>query len=182
MRASAAMGIAALLLVACNMSPRHADNLAAEDEKEGWKEIAVKYPPVPRDENLVQFDVGAASPHRFYIDRPSLAIGSDGVVRYTLLTRTAGGARNVTYEGLRCQGRRHKYYAVGEADGTWTPARNPQWNRIEYQDLDRQRRALLDTYFCLGGAPRRSTQEVLQRLRYGPPESELFGPPDRPFQ
>jgi len=182
MRASAAVVLAAFALFACQQSPpRFVDTLDAEDEKTGWKEIPVQFPPYPRDENLVQFDVGD-SPHRFYIDRSSLAIGSDGVVRYTLLTRTAGGARNVTYEGMRCQGRRHKYYAVGETGGAWTPARNPQWRRIEYQDPDRQRRALLDTYFCLGGVARRSTQEVLQRLRYGPPEAELFGPPDKPFQ
>ena len=33
---------------------------------------------------------------------------TDGVVRYTLVTRTAGGATNVTYEGIRCEGRGHR--------------------------------------------------------------------------
>jgi len=180
MRVSAAIGAAALALMACQ-SPRYVDNLQAEDEKEGWKEIAVKFPPYPRNENLVQFDVGDASPHRFYIDSPSLAVGSDGVVRYTLVTRTAGGATNITFEGIRCQGRRHKYYAVGEAGGTWAAARNPQWRRIEVQDPDRQRRALIDTYFCQGRFPR-TTQDTLQRLKYGPPESGRYSVPDMPFQ
>jgi hypothetical protein len=139
------------------------------------------YPPYPRNENLVQFDVGDASPHRFYIDRPSLAVGSDGVVRYILVTRTAGGATSISFEGIRCEGRRQKYYAIGEASGAWTPVRNPQWRRISYQDPDRRHRALVDTYLCEGRLSRKSP-DILRRLRYGPPGSETFGLPDRPFQ
>jgi hypothetical protein len=182
MRARAAIGIAALMLLACQQSPRHTDNLETEDQQDGWKEIPVKFPSYPRSENLVQFDVGDASPHRFYIDSPSLAIGTDGVVRYTLVTRTAGGATNISFEGIRCEGRRHKYYAVGETGGAWTPARNPQWRRIEMQDPDRQRRALLDTYLCQGRLPRKPVQETLRVLRYGPGAQYYFGAPDRPFQ
>jgi hypothetical protein len=181
MRASAAASIAALALLACTQSPYHTDDLQVRDDKDGWKELAVKYPPYPRDANLLRFDVGDASPHRFYIDSPSLAIGTDGVVRYTLMTRTAGGATNITYEGIRCEGRRHKYYAVGEAGGTWSAARNPQWRRIGLQDPDRQRLALVDTYLCQGSSPR-GAQNALERLRYGPPQAEVFGAPDRPFQ
>jgi hypothetical protein len=181
MRVSAAIAIAAVVLGACQSGPTRVVDFAAEDEKEHWKEIPAKLPPYPRNENLVQFDVGEATPHRFYIDRPSLSVGEDGVVRYTLLVRTAGGATNVTFEGIRCDGRRQKYYAVGESGATWTPARNPHWRRIQYQDPDRRHRALVDTYLCEGRLPRKSA-DILQRLRYGPPESETFGPPDRPFQ
>jgi CNP1-like family protein len=180
MRVSAALAVAALVLGGCG-GPTRVVDFAAEDEKEHWKEIPVKLPSYPRNENLVQFDVGEATPHRFYIDRPSLSVGEDGVVRYALLVRTAGGATNVTFEGIRCDGRRQKYYAVGEAGGTWTPARNPHWRRIQVQDPDRRHRALVDTYLCEGRLPRKSA-DILQRLRYGPPESETFGPPDRPFQ
>lgn len=182
MRVRAAIGIAALALLACQQSPRYTDDLKAEDEKDGWKEVAAKFPPYPRSENLVRFDVGDASPHRFYIDPPSLAIGADGVVRYTLVTRTAGGATNISFEGIRCEGRRHKYYAIGEASGAWTPARNPQWRRIAMQDPDRPRLALVDTYLCQGKLPRKPVQETLRLLRYGPGEQYYFGAPDRPFQ
>jgi CNP1-like family len=164
MRVSAAIGAAALALLACQ-SPQHVEDLQAGDETEGWKEIAVKFPPYPRSENFIQFDVEGASPHRFYIDSPSLAVGSDGVVRYTLVTRTAGGATNITFEGIRCQGRRHKYYAVGEAGGTWAAARNPHWRRIEYQDADRQRLALVDTFLCEGRFPRGSQKAILDALK-----------------
>jgi hypothetical protein len=182
MRVSAALGVAALALLACQQTPHYTDNLQAEDEADGWKEVAAKFPPYPRNENLLRFDVDDASPHRFYIDSPSLAIGTDGVVRYTLVTRTAGGATNISFEGIRCEGRRHKYYATGEASGAWTPARNPQWRRIAMQDPDRQRLALVDTYLCVGRQPRKPVQETLRLLRYGPGAQYYFGAPDRPFQ
>ena len=174
--------VAAVLIsvLACSQSPQRPDADSEEDKKE-WKEAEVKFPPYPRNENLVQFEVGGNSPHRFYIDPPSLAIGPDGVVRYSLVTRTAGGATNITFEGIRCEGRRQKYYAVGEASGGWTPARDPHWRRIQHQEPDRRHRALVDTYFCVGITPRKSA-DILQRLRYGPLESETFDPPDRPFQ
>ena len=168
MRASAAAAAAALALLACQQIPRYSPD-EPEEVKRPWQEAAIdKYPTYPRNEALVRFDVGDASPHRFFIDPPSLAIGADGVVRYTLVTRTAGGATNVTYEGIRCEGRRHRYYAVGRDGGTWTPARNAEWRRIELQDVDRQRLALVDDFLCAGPVPRKTEKDILNRLRRGP--------------
>jgi hypothetical protein len=172
MRARPLVVVAVLALLACAEGPRRAADADAEADND-WKEIAVKLPPYPKSEHLVRFDVGDASPHRFYVDAASLSIGGDGVVRYTLLVRTAAGATNVTFEGIRCEVRGQKYYAVGNADGTWTPARNPRWRRIELQDPDRRHLALVDTFLCLGRVPRKSEQEVLQRLRQGPPEYQF---------
>ncbi len=166
MRVSAALAAAAALL-ACSQSPTRAPDANAEADKD-WREIEARIPAFPRSENLVGFDVGQASPHRFYIDAPSLSIGKDGVVRYTLVVRTAGGATNVSFEGIRCEVRRQKYYAMGNADGTWTPARNPHWRRIEYQDPDRRHLALVDDFLCADRAPLRTAQDVLQRLKRGP--------------
>lgn len=166
-RTSPLVAAVMISLLACSQSPQRPDADSDEEKKE-WKEAEVKFPPYPRNENLLQFDVGGASPHRFYIDPPSLAIGPDGVVRYTLVTRTAGGATNITFEGIRCDGRRHKYYAVGETGGAWAAARNPHWRRIERQDLDQQRLALVDTYLCEGKAPRGSREAMLDRLKRRP--------------
>lgn len=173
MRVSAALVVGAVVLGACG-GPTRVVDFAAEDEKEHWKEIPVKLPPYPRDENLVQFAVGGGVPHRFYIDAPSLSVGEDGVVRYTLVTRTAGGATNVTFEGTRCDGRRQKYYAVGEAGGVWTPARNPHWRRIQLQDPDRQYRALVDDYLCVAASPRGNRQTILDRLKRGPVDYQYY--------
>jgi hypothetical protein len=113
--------------------------------------------------------VGGASPHRFYVDARSLSVGEDGVVRYTLVIKAAGGATNVTFEGIRCELRQQKYYAVGRADGSWVRARNPQWRRIEGQDVNRHHSVLYAEFFCSGKQPHTSVREVLQLLRNSPP-------------
>ena len=144
-----------------------------DENKVEWKEIEAKIPPYPKDGNLVQFDAGPASPHRFYIDTQSLSIGDDGVVRYVLVVKAAGGAVNVTYEGIRCDSREQKYYAVGHAGGGWTRARNPQWRRIEYQDVNRHHGVLFTDFLCSGSSSERSpvasVKLIVERLKYGQP-------------
>jgi hypothetical protein len=138
-----------------------------DEGKKPWKEIEAMIPSYPRTENLLPFEAGGASPHRFFIDARSLSIGEDGVVRYTLVVRTAGGATNVSFEGIRCEMRQQKYYALGRSDGSWARARDPQWRRIEYQEVNRQHGVLYEDYLCPDKRPVRSVKDALQALRYG---------------
>lgn len=140
-----------------------------DEDRKPWKEIEARIPSSPRTGDLVPFEAGAASAHRFYVDARSLSVGDDGVVRYTLVIKAAGGATNVTYEGIRCELRQQKYYAVGRADGNWVRARNPQWRRIEHQDVNRHHSVLYADFLCPGKQPVKSVREVLQLLSYGPP-------------
>ena len=140
-----------------------------DEDRRPWKEIEARIPSAPRTGDLVPFEAGAASPHRFYVDPRSLSVGDDGVVRYTLVIKAAGGATNVTYEGIRCELRQQKYYAVGRADGNWVRARNPQWRRIESQDVNRHHGVLYTEFFCSGKQPHESVREVLRLLRNSPP-------------
>jgi len=138
-----------------------------DDAKKPWKEVESRLPPYPRTEDLVLFEGGGASQHRFYIDAKSLSKGEDGVVRYTLLVRTAGGATNVTFEGMRCETREQKYYALGRANGNWVRARISQWRRLEPQSINRHHDVLYADVFCIGKMPVATTREVLQRLKFG---------------
>lgn len=140
-----------------------------DEDRKPWKEIEARIPSSPRTGDLVPFEAGAASPHRFYVDARSLSVGDDGVVRYTLVIKAAGGATNVTYEGIRCELRQQKYYAVGRADGNWVRARNPQWRRIEHQDVNRHHSVLYADFLCPGKQPVKSVRDVLQLLSYSPP-------------
>jgi hypothetical protein len=140
-----------------------------DDEKKPWKEIEAKMPAFPVTKDLLPFDVGPASPHRFFIDARSLSIGEDGVVRYTLVVRAGGGATNTTFEGMRCELREQKYYAVGQPDGNWTRARNAKWRRIEQRDLNNHHIVLHAEFLCPGKMTPGSVREVLQALKYGPP-------------
>lgn len=138
-----------------------------DDGEKAWKEIEAKLPPYPKAENLIPFEAGAASAHKFFIDAPSISIGEDGVVRYTLFIKSAGGAANVSFEGMRCETREQKYYAIGRSDGTWSRARGPQWRRIESKEINRHHGVLYVDFFCSGKTPVKSPQDAINALKYG---------------
>ncbi|MBI4190264.1 MAG: CNP1-like family protein [Betaproteobacteria bacterium] len=148
---------------------------AAQREEEeaapkGWVEIKVKLPPFPKPENLIAFDVSAASSNRFFVDAESISVGSDGVVRYTLVIKGSGGGENISYEGMRCETREQKYYAFGRRDGSWSNARSGEWRRIEHQDINRQHGVLYVDYFCPDRRrPVKSPRDAINRFKYGVP-------------
>jgi hypothetical protein len=120
-----------------------------DEEKKPWSEIEAQLPAYPRTENLLRFEGGAPSANRFYIDAPSLSVGEDGVVRYTLMIRAAGGATNVSFEGIRCATGEHKLYAVGRSGGKWMRARDPAWRPIAYRELNRPHWTLFKEFYCV---------------------------------
>ena len=163
------------LLAGCLLLPAVAGaqprpDLEEEEGSKRWVELEVKLPPFPKTENLIPFDVSAASSNRFYIDPQSIAVGSDGVVRYTLVIKGSGGGENISYEGIRCEMKQQKYYAFGRRDGTWSNARSSEWRRIEYHDINRQHSVLYEDYLCLDHSrPVKSPADAIRRLKYGMP-------------
>lgn len=139
-----------------------------DQEKKSWAEIQARIPAYPKQDSLVEFEAGAASSNHFFIDANSISVGGDGVVRYTLVIRTAGGATNVTFEGIRCATREQKYYAIGRNDGTWARTRNPQWRRIEYKEIDRHHGVLAADVLCHGKFTVKDAKEALELLKQGP--------------
>ncbi|WP_226405667.1 CNP1-like family protein [Ferribacterium limneticum] len=117
-------------------------------ESKQWQEIEIQLPAAPKQETLLPFYVSAATENRFFIDGATLTVGSDGVVRYVLLVLTPQGARNVTYEGMRCETRERRIYASGRLDGSWSKARKNEWVRIQDAYANRQHAALFLEYFC----------------------------------
>jgi hypothetical protein len=136
-------------------------------ESQPWRELELQLPPAPVAAQLQPFYVSATTEHRFSIDPAGLSVGSDGVVRYVLVIETAGGARNVTYEGMRCETRERRVYASGRRDGSWSKARNSAWVRIQDVAANRHHAALYLEYFCVGGVPVRSSEFALGLLRRG---------------
>jgi hypothetical protein len=141
-----------------------------EIDKKEWVELEVAPPPFSKSGNLIPFEVSGASSNRFYIDPDSLSIGSDGVVRYTLVVKSLTGAENVSYEGIRCETREQKYYAFGRRDGSWSSARSGTWRRIEYKEINRQHGVLYQDFFCPGRKkPAGSPAEIIRNMKYGAP-------------
>lgn len=138
-------------------------------ETKKWSELQAQIPPYPKDGDLLRFDAGSATRHAFFVDPGSISIGEDGVVRYILVVRTAGGASNVTFEGMRCETREQKTYAMGHRDGSWARVRSPQWRYIEYREVNRHHGALYADFFCRGKTPVVSVKEIVTLLKYPPP-------------
>jgi len=139
---------------------------AATFDTAPWREQEVKLPLYPKTEHLIRFDTGPTSELRFFVDRDSLSVGEDGVVRFTLVAKS-DGATNVSYEGIRCSMRERKVYAYGRPDGAWREARDSQWVRIGPPVTDLHRFVLWSDYFCPRRAPIRSANEGLDALKLG---------------
>ena len=51
------------------------------EEGKKWVEQETMLPDYPRAQNLVEFDAGAATSNRYYVDGSTLSVGADGGVR-----------------------------------------------------------------------------------------------------
>ncbi len=135
------------------------------EEDKPWVEVAAQLPPYPKAENLAPFDVSSATRNKFFVDTASISVGSDKVVRYTAVVEAAGGARNVSYEGLRCETGERRLYAYGHPDGTWSRARNAGWAPVELRSLLSYQKTLYEDHFCPGGVNVQSAAEAVRALK-----------------
>ncbi len=136
-------------------------------EEKPWVEVEAQLPPAPKQENLLPFYVSASTDNRFFVDSASVTLGEDGVVRYTLVIKSASGANNVSYEGMRCSSGEFKRYAFGRNDGSWGKARNARWTDIRYKDVNRQHHMLYDDFFCPNGSAVTSREKAIHTLKEG---------------
>lgn len=161
----------ALALAACIITQAASSAEFDNDfEEKPWEEVAVQIPAFPADDNWVEYRIGAVSDKKYFIDAKSLTFGTDGVVRYTLLVLTDQGARNISYEGMRCASGERRLYAFGRSDKSWSKARNNQWVRIT-GGSNNHHVDLFTTLFCRNGAVPFDNDEDLRRaLRSGKPQ------------
>lgn len=138
---------------------------ALDDDSKDWKEVEAQLPRAPQAADLVAFYVSPATDYRFSIDRKSISVGQDHVVRYTLVGISEQGARNVSYEGMRCDTREKKLYALGRPDGTWVKSRNNQWEAISELNANRQHAALAKDLICIDGLTPPDVKPILARLK-----------------
>jgi hypothetical protein len=135
------------------------------DQDKPWVEVAAQLPPTPKAENLIGFNVSSATRNQHFVDKDSISVGADNVVRYTVVIEAAGGARNVSFEGLRCESGERRLYAYGHPDGTWSRARNAGWENIKFRSLLSYQKALFEDHFCPNGIRVRDGKEAVENLR-----------------
>ncbi len=115
-----------------------------------WQEGTAQFPPWPQDTDLVELQIdGSTRRFRYFIDSRNLQVGSDQVVRYTLIAESGSGTRNLSYEGIRCTPKgRYKVFAYG-LDGHFSPSENPDWRLISDDRSEPYRNALWQFHFCI---------------------------------
>jgi len=139
-------------------------------EPEPWMEQEFQLPPFPNDSDLLRIEPMRPDPQFDYlVDRKTLSVGEDGVVRYTLvISAKQGNARNLRVEGIRCGTSEYRTYAYGTEQGTFKPARRSTWARIRTDPSDRIRADLKRYYFCKEGHGRPFPRtKILHYLRVG---------------
>jgi hypothetical protein len=164
---------AAALLAACSSGTGHMksdwerqnEGRLARDEGGSGSPLE-NLPPFPRGENLAEFSGGGAGDFRFFVDRTSLSVSKDRIVRYVLVARSPSGVDNVTYEGINCREAEYRIYAVGRADGTWA-SRPGEWRPIARENVQRWHSALRDEYFCPSGIPIENAADGVRALQRG---------------
>lgn len=140
-------------------------------EEEGpWQEQRDVEPPAfPKPADLREIYVGAVTTNKYLIDASTLAVGTDGVVRYVLVVKTSGGATNTSFEGINCRNRTWKHYATGRSDSTWTQSRAARndWRPIEVKELNPYHTAISQHLFCPRGHAIKTADEGRNALRLG---------------
>lgn len=165
---------AALLSLAATAQAQSRFEEDFDDKDKPWQEVAVQMPPAPQQVDLVPFYVSATATQSFAIDIRSLSLGQDGVIRYTLVATSDAGAKNVSYEGIRCATYERKLYAFGRTDGSWSRSRRDQWERIQSNAANRQHAALAKDFFCVEKTIAGTAEDIVSRIRQGqtlPPQS-----------
>ncbi len=131
-----------------------------------WSELQTDLPAYPEEGRLLEVEVATAYyPYRVFIDPESLSVGADRVVRYAAMITSAAGARNVSFEGLRCSTREYRRYAYG-TNGSWQALGDTPWERIMKSGMGHYRHELYRDYLCGTSSDVLERDEILRRLRY----------------
>ena len=134
-------------------------------EPPAWKEAVPELPAYPQNDRLLEFPVSKPGyDFSVFIDPQSLSVGTDRVVRYTLVIVSSSGARNISYEGLHCGKHEYRRYAYGSS-GAWYPIEASPWQRVTDAGMDHYRYVLYWDYLCSPLRTNLDAEEIIRRIR-----------------
>lgn len=134
-------------------------------EKKVFNENPVVLPTeVPNPKNLVPFFPSPDSTLSFALDRKSLLVGSDDVVRYIVVISGPNGMHQTVFEGVRCDTYEYRSFAFLEDDGTWKLNSLGTWKRIPNQGYNQYQSKLARSGFCIGTDPNSSIEQMFTLL------------------
>jgi len=142
-------------------------------EDRPFKEVQTALPALPQDADLIPFTVNDSSDFRFMVDPKSISVGPDRVVRYTVVITSAGGGRNVSYEGMRCDAFERRIYATLPKGATaWVPNLGEDrdlWIRMQTRARNAYAATLATDYFCEGRTVAGKPEQLIRDLKtYAP--------------
>ncbi len=137
----------------------------APKEEVAPAQLKIDLPQFPRPENLIPFDSGRMRQFQFFIDGQSLAVDANGLIRYTVVIKSAT-ATNVSYELMSCRTRQRLTYAYGGLDGKWNVSKRDSWVDIGTQASGGYRFVLYQNYFCPAGNSIKTAAEGLYALKH----------------
>ena len=129
-----------------------------------WREVEAPPPPAPKLEGLIPLEIPGTT-LRFGVVPTSVAIGSDGIVRYVVVASSATGAVNAMYEGIRCNSGEYKVYARHNPDSGWTPVKDSAWRSLHEQPMSRHSLLIARTGACMGHGTNHTAARIVQDLR-----------------
>lgn len=134
--------------------------------RERLPEQDLEFPPAPVDADLRQITLRNLTDNKIELDSKALTVTPDAIVRYTLVVTSPQGARNVSYEGIRCDPAEWKTLALGRSDGSWARPSEAEWQKVEERGYNAIRYTLAKDYFCgLNGDPLKDAKAIFTRMR-----------------
>ncbi|MDP3760239.1 MAG: CNP1-like family protein [Ramlibacter sp.] len=129
-----------------------------------WREVEAPPAPAFSAEGLIALDT-PRSALRFGVAPASVALGSDGIVRYVVVATAPSGAVNAMYEGIRCKTGEYKVYARHNPGSGWVIAKDPQWLPLQSAPMPRHALTIARTGACVGHGTASSTAKIVSDLR-----------------
>ena len=86
-------------------------------------------------------------------------------MRYTVVVEAPSGAKNISFEGMRCDTGERRIYAYGHPDGTWSQAKNTSWQEINFISSFSYQKVLYEEFFCPPGNYAKTAAEAVMNLR-----------------
>jgi hypothetical protein len=154
-------------LAACGGKTPVVDDIPDVKAAEGV-EVLPDPPAFPVNDRLAAVNLGNIGNFDYFIDRESISVvNPGGIIRYTVVARSTAGARNVSYEALRCPTWERRVYAVGRSDGTWVPAKGSTWLSLKAGTVNAPFEALARDFFCPNNVAVRDAAEAKTAIARG---------------